>query len=261
MPKLAVLLPSRGLMFSETFEELLGELEDFEHEIYWAHGRPLPECFNEPVERILSDPDVYAVLIVEDDMIIPKGILKRMFKQNYPVVALDYPFRQNGDSTVLNDKNGYAYFTGTGFVLVSTAVLNNMPKPIFRTDRCWDTMIKGGRLYFWPRELHEVAYGMHDVNFGITLYSQGVPIKIMGKTAGQRKLREYDWTDQDHDIELLTKVGRNMVIKAMTVKTADVYKRALENINSVEIMDHVPDFITYKDGYAEYIGGGDVTYV
>jgi hypothetical protein len=81
-------------MFSETFEELLNELEDFDYEIFWAHGRPLPDCFNEPLEKVLADPTVFAVLFCEDDMIIPKGILKQMFGANYPAVALDYPFRE-----------------------------------------------------------------------------------------------------------------------------------------------------------------------
>ena len=92
MDKLAVILPSRGLMFSETLEELLGELEGLNYEIYWSHGKSLPDCFNDPTEEILKDESVYAVLICEDDMIIPKGILNQMFEQRYPVVALDYPF-------------------------------------------------------------------------------------------------------------------------------------------------------------------------
>ena len=101
-------------MFSETLEELLCELECMEYEIYWAHEKGLPECFNDPTERALADPNNFALLIVEDDMIIPKGILRDMFAQNYPVTALDYPFQQDGDSTVLHDPKGFAYWTGTG---------------------------------------------------------------------------------------------------------------------------------------------------
>ncbi len=130
MDKLAVILPSRGLMFSETLEELLGELEGYNYEIFWAHGKSLPECFNEPTERALADPDVFALLICEDDMIIPKGALKRMFDANYPVVALDYPFQQQGDSTCLHDPQGYAFWTGTGFLLVARGVLEQMERPI-----------------------------------------------------------------------------------------------------------------------------------
>lgn len=115
MDKLAVIVPSRGLMFSETLQELLRELEGIPHEIYWAHEKSLPECFNEPTERAMADPDVFALLFCEDDMKLPKGILQEMFDQNYPLVALDYPFQQNGDSTCLHDPNGYAFWTGTGF--------------------------------------------------------------------------------------------------------------------------------------------------
>jgi hypothetical protein len=264
MDKLAVILPSRGLIFSETFEELLNELEGFNYEIFWSHGKSLPDCFNEPTEKILKDKDVFAVLICEDDMIIPKGILKRMFQQNYPVVALDYPFKNNGDSTVLNDPNGYAYWTGTGFVLVAKQILEAMPKPIWRTDIAWDTMVKGETLVFWPRKLNKVAYGLHDVNFGMILYSQGIPIKMMAKTAGQRKLvklGEFQSNDGKHEIKELTKVGRDMVIKTMDPKAIEIFKDGLKRVKSLQILNEIPDYIYYVDGQAHYKGRGDAQYV
>ena len=188
--KLAVVLPSRGLLFSETLEELLGELKDFKYKIFWSHGRSLPECFNIPTEEALADPEVFAVLFCEDDMIIPKGILKEMFAQNYPVVALDYPFQQDGDATTLHDPEGMAYWTGTGFMLVARQVLENAPKPIWQTGRTFDPFVDQDTLHFWPRKLDKTYYGLHDLNFGLTLYSAGMPIKPMDKTAGQRKLRK-----------------------------------------------------------------------
>lgn len=263
MDKLAVVLPSRGLMFSETFEELLNELQDFRYEIFWAHERPLPECFNEPTERALADPEVYAVLIVEDDMCIPKGILKKMFAQNYPVVALDYPFKNNGDSTVLNDPNGYAYWSGTGFLLVARGVLEAFPKPIWRTDTAYDTMIKGDQLLFWPRKLNKIAYGLHDVHFGMVLYSQGLPVKMMSKTAGQRKLVNLGkpgTNNGKHNIRVINRVGRDMVIKSLDAKSIDIFKRGLSRVKGVQILDAIPPFIEYIDGQATYING-DAQYV
>lgn len=262
--KLGVVVASRGLMFSETLEELLRELKDFDHKFFWAHERPLPECFNEPVEAALADPDIYAVLICEDDMLLPKGILKRMFDRNYPVVALDYPFKNDGDSTMLHAPDGSAIYSGTGFILIARAILEALPKPIFRTDTAWDTMIKGDTLLFWPRKLTKVAYGLHDVNLGILLFANGIPIKPMFKTAGQRKLvklGEPNTNNGAHEIKELTQVGRDLVIKTVSPENIYKYREALQRVKSVEIMDHIPEFIGYEDGQAYVMGLPNVTVV
>lgn len=251
--KLAVVVASRGLIFSETLEELLGELKDFDYKLFWSHGRSLPECFNVPVEEALADPEIFAVLICEDDMIIPKGILKRMFERNYPVVALDYPFKNDGDSTMLHDPAGNAIYSGTGFILIAKSILQALPKPIFRTDTAWDTMIKGDSLVFWPRKLTKVAYGLHDVNLGIILFANDIPIKPMFKTAGQRKLvklGEPNTNKGAHQIKELTKVGRDLVIKTVEEQNIYKYRNALARVKHVEIMNHIPEFIDYIDGQA-----------
>lgn len=262
--KLAVVVASRGLMFSETFEELLGELKGFDHTFFWAHGKSLPDCFNDPVEAALKDPSIYAVLIVEDDMIIPKGILRRMFARNYPVVALDYPFKNDGDSTMLHAPDGSAIYSGTGFILIAKAILEALPKPIFRTDTAWDTMIKGDSLVFWPRKLTQVAYGLHDVNLGILLFANQIPIKPLLRTAGQRKLVKLGDAHTNngvHEIRKITKVGRDLVIKTVDEKNIYKYREALTRVKTVEIMDHIPEFIGYKDGQAFVKGLPNVTVV
>lgn len=262
--KLGVVVASRGLMFSKTLEELLRELKDFEYKIFWSHGRSLPECFNIPVEEALADPDIFAVLIVEDDMIIPKGILKKMFDRNYPVVALDYPFKNDGDATMLHDPAGNAIYSGTGFILIAKAILEALPKPIFRTDTAWDTMIKGDTLVFWPRKLTKIAYGLHDVNLGILLFANNIPIKPMFKTAGQRKLiklGEPNTNKGAHEIKELTKVGRDLVIKTVEEENIYKYREALARVQTVEVMDHIPEFIGYKDGQAFVKGLPNVTVV
>lgn len=256
--KLGVILASRGLMFSETLEQLLGELKDFDYKIFWSHGRSLPDCFNIPVEEAIKDPEVFAVLICEDDMIIPRGILKRMFAKHYPVVALDYPFKNNGDATMLHDPAGNAIYSGTGFILIAKAILERLPKPIFRTDTAWDTMIKGDTLVFWPRKLNKIAYGLHDVNLGITLFANDVPILPMATTAGQRKLvklGEKNTNKGAHEIRELTEVGRDIVIKSNFNDNHFKYKNALARVRNVQIMDHIPEFIEYVDGQATMVGG------
>lgn len=259
MEKLAVIVPSRGLMFSETLEELLGELKGLEYEIYWAHEKSLPECFNEPTERALADPNVYALLFCEDDMIIPKGILKDMFAQNYPVVALDYPFQQNGDSTVLHDPKGYAYWTGTGFMLVAAQVLKNMEKPIWRTDTTFDPFIDKDTIHFWPRKLDKIYYGLHDLRFGLVLYSAGLPVLPMRQTAGQRKLVKLgdSHTNQGaHEINYLTEVGRDLVSGMITPENADMFRGALNRVQNIKIWEEKPPFISYDADNQPYLNDG-----
>jgi hypothetical protein len=246
-------------MFSETLEELLSELEGFNYEIYWSHGKSLPECFNDPTERALKDPEVFAVLFCEDDMIIPKGALKAMFATQYPVTALDYPFQQQGDSTCLHDPHGMAFWTGTGFLLVAKAVLEQMEKPIWRTDTTFDPFIDKDTIHFWPRKLDKVYYGLHDLRFGLLLYSAGLPIKPMGFTAGQRKLKqlgEPHTNDGAHEIERLTNVGRDLVSGLITPENADMFRGALNRVKKVKIWEDIPPFISYTEDMQPYLNDG-----
>lgn len=246
-------------MFSETLEDLLRELEGFEHEIFWAHGKSLPDCFNEPTEAALADPDVYAVLICEDDMIIPEGMLERMFEVNYPVVAMDYPFRQNGDATTLHDPEGKAYWTGTGFILIARQVLENIPKPIWRTDRTFDPFVDEHTIHFWPRHLEDVHYGLHDLNFGLTLYSAGMPIYVMQQTGGQHKLLALGQAGTNngaHQILDLTEVGRDVVSGMVTPENVDLFKGALNRIKDVKVWTETPPFISYDENNQPYLNDG-----
>lgn len=259
MDKLAVIVPSRGLMFSETLEELLSELEGFNYEIFWAHEESLPDCFNKPTEKALKDPDVFAVLICEDDMIIPKGILKEMFAEQYPVVALDYPFKKDGDATTHHDPQGFAYYTGTGFILIAKQILENMERPIWRTDVIFDPFIDKDTIHFWPRKLDKVFYGLHDLYFGMILYSSGVPVKPMERTAGQRKLRglgQKGVNNGAHDIYELTKVGRDMVIRDIDDSSAKAFLGAMNRVKNVRFWESKPYFISYTDDGRMYLNDG-----
>jgi len=259
MDKLAVIVPSRGLMFSETFEELLRELEPFDYEIFWSHEKPLPQCFNDPTEVALADPEVFAILICEDDMIIPKGMLKRMFEVKYPVVAMDYPFRQDGDSTILHDPVGLAYWTGTGFILISRDVLDRMHKPIWRTDQTFDPFVDKDTIHFWPRKLTKTFYGLHDLNFGLTLYSAGLPIHAMSQTGGQRKLVRLGTrhtNDGAHDIAELTEVGRDVVSGMVDHENIQLFLGALNRIQNVKVWTEIPPFISYDENDQPYLNDG-----
>jgi hypothetical protein len=251
--KIAVILPSRGLLFSETFEELLRELKPFEYHIYFAHQLPLPDAFNVPLEKALNQPKWTHILFCEDDMAIPRGILKKMVSLEVPATALDYPFKEDGEATILHDPEGQALYSGTGFLLVMRWILDAMPKPVFTTDIAWDSRIKGKRLVFWPRDVSKIkTYGLHDVNFGLTLWSNGLGI-IPAAPAGQRKLvklGEPGTNHGQHEIKILNKVLKDNITKTTIESQRMKWLARLSEVDSVQIMDHTPPDITYQNGQA-----------
>lgn len=259
--KLGVVLPSRGLLFSASFEELLAELEPFDYKIYFAHGRPIPECFNEPLEQALKDKKVTHILFAEDDMALPKGILKKMVDLNVPATALDYPFKDNGEATILHDPEGYALYSGTGFLLVWREIFDKMPKPVFRTDLAWDVRIQKGTLYMWPRDVSKIkTYGLHDINFGLQLWTNGFPI-VPAAPAGQRKLIAMGRTNTNqgaHIIKLIDQVGIDNITKTDDEEQKLKWMAALSTVKSVEILNSIPDDIEIIDGQAHLKQGGDI---
>lgn len=261
--KLAVILPSRGLSFSKTMDELLCELKGIDYEIFFSIGRTLPDCFNIPLEEALKDKTFTHFLVVEDDMILPKGILEQMIKTGYPVVALDYPFKKDGEATTLHDPSGMALYTGTGFILIDRIILDKMPKPIFRTDTAWDMMItKDNKLVIWARDVSKIkTYGLHDVNFGLTMWANDIPILVMRRTAGQRKLRAKGKSNTNagaDEIYEITEVLRDNTSKNDNPEIIKGYLDRLHKVTSVEILNKCPDYITYIDGQARLKEGEDV---
>lgn len=259
--KLAVILPSRGLLFSQSFEELLAELEPFDYKIYFAHGRPIPDCFNEPLELALKDKKVTHILFAEDDMALPQGILKKMIDLNVPATALDYPFKKNGEATILHDPDGYALYSGTGFLLVWREILDKMPRPVFRTDLAWDVRIQKGTLYMWPRDVSKIkTYGLHDINFGLQLWTNGFPI-VPAAPAGQRKLIAMGRTGTNqgaHIIKVIDQVGVDNITKTEDEEQKYKWIAALTTVRNVEILDSIPDDIEIIDGQAHLKQGGDI---
>lgn len=210
---IAVILPSRGLVFSKTVEELLGELKPYNHKIFWSHGRPIPDCFEVPTQEILKDKSFTHLLTVEEDMIIPRGTLKNAFRANKPVVAYDYPVTGAKSGTVLYDLDNNAYFTGCGFLLVEMGVIRKLKPPVWRVDIEWNMKQVGNKYRFDIKLVDDKKnYGQQDIAFGLRLYYNNTPIHVMSETIGQRKLekRGRGRSNQGyHEIVEYTEVGKH----------------------------------------------------
>lgn len=203
--KIAVIFPSRGLAFSKTCEELLENLEDYDYEIFFSHGLPIPECFNRPLERALQGSYTH-FWFVEDDMILPKNTLKRLLGKNAPAITCDYPMDRSGKPAIFRDPDNKVIYGGTGCLLVTREFLEEYDKPIFHTDIAWNIKV-GEVVEVKPRDIKGNIYGLHDVNFSLEAYKRGQPIQISPVVCGHRKLKalgKSGTNDGAHNIESWT---------------------------------------------------------
>ncbi len=185
--KVAVIFPSRGLVFSRTAEELLTNLKGIPYKIYFSHGKPLPDCFEFPVESALKNDEITHLFLVEDDMILPPTILKDMLDKDVAVVTVNYPTTAKGDAAILTIKNRIIY-GGTGCVLIKRQVFDELKAPYFRSDIAWIPKNKGDFIKFMAIKRDGEGYGFHDVNFFMNLYRLNIPVHKLDYTIGQRKL-------------------------------------------------------------------------
>lgn len=213
---IAVILPSRGLMFSQTAEELINNLKGIDHKIFFSHKRPIPYCFEEPVAKALKDPTITHLWFVEDDMVIPPNTLKEMLNLDKAVVTHDYPINSDARGAIFKvDKK--VVFCGTGCLLVKRAVFDELPKPYFRTDVRWNIKNYGEYLKMTATNDSNLdGYGLHDVNFCMNLWYLNIPIHQAPGTLGQRKLialGKAGTNEGAHNIEVWKQVKQGHLLK------------------------------------------------
>jgi len=215
--KVAVILPSRGLMFSQTADEILQNLKGIPHKIYFSHRRPIPECFEAPANEALKDKDITHLWFVEDDMILPPNTLRLLLDADANAVTCDYPVTKDGRGSVFTDQGGSVVFCGTGCLLVKRQVFGSLKRPYF-TDKVRWQMLNYGEAVKLTGVYGETGYGTHDVTFCIKLWKTGVVIKVLKQRLGQRKLivlGKAGTNNGAHNVETWHKVVKNARLKAL----------------------------------------------
>jgi hypothetical protein len=227
--RIAVIFPSRGLVFSRTAEELLRNLKGYEYDIYFSHRKSLPDCFNEPLNKALKHPFITHILIVEDDMILPDGTLQAMIKEDKAVVTADYPVNKDGRGSIFTvDKE--IIFCGTGCLLVKREVFNELKKPIFKTDIRWQLKNFGDFIKMTSSIVEADGYGLHDINFSMALRQRGIPIHKIDTKLSQRKLLELGKSGSNngaHKIEVWSKIKKDHLLKTVKSWPAEKYGKLI----------------------------------
>lgn len=222
--KIGVILPSRGLIFSRTADEILEALNNAPHKIFFSHRRPIPECFNEPLEKALKDKDITHIWFVEDDMVLPPNILSKLLEVDKAVVTADYPVNQKGRGSVFSIK-GQTIYCGTGCLLVKREVFDEIKKPVFRTNVRWNMKNFGDFLKMTSHYSTEKGYGLHDITFCMALYERSIPIHVIKEKLSQRKLVSLGKAGSNngaHNIEVWSEIKKDQLLR--TIKSWPVEK-------------------------------------
>lgn len=186
--KLAVILPSRGTVFSETIDELLTELKHHDYEIFWSHRKPIPDCFEEPTQLALADKSFTHLLYIEEDMILSPRLITGMLEEDKTILACDYPVTKSGVGATKYIDDNRALYTGCGVMLVKRDYLDQLKAPIWRDDIRWGVKNQDGKAIYTAKESKAVRYGKQDITFGLRAYLLNEPIHIHHTVVGQRKI-------------------------------------------------------------------------
>lgn len=222
--KIAVIFPSRGLVFSQTAEELLDNLKGIPHKVFFSHRKPIPECFEWPTTNALKDKTITHLWFVEDDMILRPDTLKKLLEADVNAVTADYPVTKDGRGSVFYDKGKNVVFCGTGCLLVKRKVFDNLKKPYF-TDKIRWTLLNYGESIKMTGIYGDAGYGTHDITFSIKLWNNGVKINVIKQKLGQRKLISLGKAGSNngaHNIEVWRKIVKDKRLDALLAQPVSV---------------------------------------
>lgn len=220
MTKVAIILPSRGLIYSQTADEILQNLSltmgQIPHRFFFSHKKPIPECFERPTNLALLDDSITHLWFVEDDMALPQSTLRELLDLDVAVATADYPVNKDGRGSVFEVK-GRILFTGTGCLLVKREVFDELKAPYFRTDIRWRIKRTTDGVKVIGNKVKDTdGYGLHDVNFGINLFRRDIPIHKIDTKLGQRKLvalGKAGTNEGAHNIETWAKITKDHLLK------------------------------------------------
>lgn len=193
-------MPTRGAIFTKT--EVALEQEMIENGqlpyILRTDNKPLPECRNILVENALKTQATH-FLMIDDDVIMPVGGLKKMIEANTDIAFIDYPMHFEGDrwgnmGTATYDewlpgddtKGKPIKWAGLGCCLVKREVFEKMKKPWFvKLDQGF-IRDSNGKMILDKTDL-ELGGGGEDVYFFIEAQKLGFKVKQVEGACGHAR--------------------------------------------------------------------------
>lgn len=203
----AVVLPTRGLVFTEVIEALESYKRKCFLDIYYSYNLPIPDAQNILTDKALAKDFINHIWFVEEDTVPPSGSLEQLLEVNADIACIDYSVK--GYSCVArSDKTGEVLWCGLGCTLVKRKVFENLEKPYFRTD-------KSLRLNDWKWISNPAKYGGLDIWFCIKAREKGFKIIQVPGECRHLKVGEYTVNEKNeglHKIIIKEPIKKQQII-------------------------------------------------
>lgn len=197
---IVALMPTRGTIFTKVEVALEQEMIENGHLpfILRTDNKPIPDCRNILVENALKTQATH-FLLIDDDVIMPVGSLKKMIEADTDIVFIDYPMHYEGErwgnmGTCTYDewlpgddwRGKPIAWAGLGCALIKREVFEKMEKPCFRLlDKAFLRDDKGKII--WKPEDVKLGGGGEDSYFFIEAQKLGFKVKQIEGTAGHAR--------------------------------------------------------------------------
>lgn len=182
---ISVLIPSRGLLHSETVEAVDRELMGIEHHpVLYTHDESIPDCFNILSERFLETDSEFA-WFVEEDVVPPKGSLDALLgylDRGFDISFINYPLVKFKSGKCYKYFQGHIIWTGMGCTLIRRKVFEKLSKPWFLDGHSLVALHAGSSTAAWSLELRKnpkITYGGQDVYFCTNAFFNGFTLGVV----------------------------------------------------------------------------------
>lgn len=186
-----VVQPTRGIILTEMQDALDRELATNSQIplIIRTHDMPIPLCRNFLVETALKLKEWTHILLIDDDVILPKGGLKELINLKTDVAVMDYPMKSLGADksygTVVTDKDKSVAWAGLGATLIKREVFEKISQPWFINTQHRIQRSNDGHIGFFASQEQggiQLSAG-EDTYFFLQVRKAGFKVKVTKKIA------------------------------------------------------------------------------
>lgn len=209
--KIAIVLPTRGLVFTRVEEALEEARNGHDVRIFRSHSLSIPDGHNLLVKQALDEGYQY-IWIVEEDTVPPARALEQMLQVGADVACIDYGV--SGWGCVSRNTKGDILWCGLGCTLVKREVFEALEYPWFRVDKTLSL-----NDWTWkdlPEEyIRTKQYGSLDIWFCCKAREQGFKIVQVDGECDHLELESLGQREVNnglHRIKLKPKIEKKQVL-------------------------------------------------